>query len=53
MPASSSLSLSIEGLSSELVQTLCFRFSCGRVAVGHFTDTRVMRCLVKTCLLAF
>ena len=49
------LSLSIEGVCSELVQTLCFRFSRGRVArvsTGHFTDIRVMRCLVKTCLLA-
>jgi hypothetical protein len=53
--ASASLSLSIEGVCSELVQALCLRFSRGRVArvsTGHLTDIRVMRCLVKTCLLA-
>jgi hypothetical protein len=43
--ASTSLSLSIEGVCSELVQTLCFRFSRGRVLAGRFTDTHVMRCL--------
>jgi hypothetical protein len=53
--AFSSLSLSIEGVCSELVQTMCFRFSRGRVvrvSNGHFTVIRVMHCLVKTCLLA-
>jgi hypothetical protein len=53
--ASISLPLSIEKVCSELVQTLCFRFSRGRAArfsTGHFTDIRVMRWLVKTCLLA-
>ena len=47
--------LSIEGVCSELVQTLCFRFSrerVARVSTGHFTDIRVMRCLVKTSLQA-
>ena len=47
--------LSIERACSELVQALCFRFSRGRgarVSTGHFTDIRIMRCLVKTCLLA-
>ena len=50
--ASTLLSLSIEGVCSELVQTLCFWFSRGRVLAGRFTDTHVMRCFVKTCLLA-
>jgi hypothetical protein len=52
--ASTSLSLSIEGVCSELVHTLWFRFSRGcvaRVSNGHFSVIRVMHCLIKTCLL--
>ena len=51
--AGSSLSLSIEGVCSDLVQARWSRFSRGRVArvsTGHFTDIRVMHCVVKTCL---
>jgi len=47
--------LSIEGVCSELVQTLWFQFSRGRVprvSTGDFTDIRVMRRLVKTGLRA-
>jgi len=53
--ASTSLSLSIEGVCSELVHTPWFRLSCrcvARVSNGHFTDIRVMHCLIKTCLVA-
>ena len=53
--ASSSLSLLIEGVCSELVQTRCFRFSRGRVAsisTGHLSLIRLTYRPVKTCLLA-
>ena len=43
----------LEGVGSELVQALCFLFSRGRVArvrAAHFTDIRVMCCLVKAGL---
>ena len=53
--ACSSLSLSIEGVCSVLVQTMCLWSSRGRVAPvsnGHFTVIGVMLCLIKTCLLA-
>jgi hypothetical protein len=53
--ACSSLSLSIEGVCSELARTRWFRFSPGRVArisTGDFTLIRVMHRLIKTCLRA-
>jgi hypothetical protein len=53
--ASTSLSLSIEGVCSELVQARWFRFSRKRVArvcTGDLTLIRVMHCVVKTCLRA-
>ena len=52
--ASTSLSLSIEGVCSELVQTLCFRFSRGgvaRVSTGHLILIRLTYRPIKTRLL--
>src|SRR5260221_8118626 len=49
--ASTSLSLLIEGVCSELVQTRCFRFSRGRVArlsTGHLSLIRRTYCPIKT-----
>jgi len=51
--ASTSLSLSIEGVCSELVQTLCFRFSRGgvaRVRTGHLSLIRLTYRPIKTRL---
>jgi len=53
--ACSPLSLSIEGVCSELVQTLWSRLSRGwvpRISNGHFTRARAGYCLIKTCHLA-
>jgi hypothetical protein len=52
--ASTSLSLSIEGVCSELVQMLCFRFSRGgvaRVRTGHLSLIRLTYRPIKTRLL--
>src|SRR6266404_786741 len=52
--ASTSLSLSIEGVCSELVQTRCFRFSRGgvaRVSTGHLSLIRLTYRPIKTRLL--
>jgi len=49
----SSVSLSIEGVWCDLVQTRWFRFSLRRVArvrTGDLTFIRAMRCLVEACL---
>ena len=53
---STPLSLSIEGVCSELAHARWFRLSPGRVArvsTGDRTFIRVMHCVVRTCVRAF